>query len=616
MASCPSDYALSFSWDGALCCETLYVVGGLYGNVQALQAIKKFVEPDARVVFNGDMHWFDNDAEQFRAIEEGAKAFYLLNGNVEKELSREIKSGAGCGCFYPDSVAQTTKSWANEIHAHLSKMVDAHLPQYKAMFQKRASCLGVYVGEQKIAITHGDEFSLAGWGCSRENLQNPQRQKALNAWFQENHVTVLASSHTCEAALLELENGVLINNGAAGLPNFKAPNSGVITRISTKPSKRALYGVKKEGLYIEAIDVAYDAASFWDAFRRLWDETSPAYRSYASRILNGVDKLPEATTIVAYDDRKTSFEARVPESFKKSAPLQTLQINVGRVCNLACTHCHVEASPKRTESMSLEVMQMVLEAFVKQGFQTIDITGGAPEMNPHFEWLLEQASKMASNIIVRTNLVILQEPNYRHLAEVYAKYKINLVASLPELCDESVDAVRGEGVYHDSIVVIKRLNALGYGVDPRLTLDFVYNPQGAVLPEAQANLERRFKETLFQKEGIVFNRLLAITNVPIGRFSRYLQQTGSLEAYETLLKTHFNYAALPNMMCRTQISVGYDGSVYDCDFNQMLGIKAQGIHHIKELTMHRASKRNICFGEHCYACTANAGSSCQGEMLN
>jgi len=304
------------------------------------------------------------------------------------------------------------------------------------------------------------------------------------------------------------------------------------------------------------------------------------------------------------------------ETFKETAKLKTLQVNLGKICNLACQHCHVEAGPKRTETMSLEVMKTILEVLKKHSFSTLDITGGAPEMHEHFEWFVSEASHIVEHIIVRTNLVILQEKPYTHLTHFYAQHRINLVASLPCYTQDNVDKMRGRGVYEDSIAVIKRLNSLGYGSDAHLVLDFVYNPGGAFLPGNQQGLEADYKRVLKQSEGIVFNHLFTITNAPIGRFYASLKQNNEHERYQTLLESHFNAATLENMMCRSQISVGYDGQLYDCDFNQMLGLNIQGARYIDELLHEDEHKRPIVFGEHCYACTAGAGSSCCGVTLS
>lgn len=614
MEHCPSDYALQFSWEESPSCETLYVVGGLYGNFQALQALKSLVEPEALVVFNGDIHWFDASVESFVRIEEGIADYILLNGNVEVELARQEKSEAGCGCFYPSWTSSLTVKWANAIHERLRERVDSSLRGYKERLGARAKNIGLWVGGKKVAVTHGDEKSLAGWMCSKENLQNPKRQRELEDWLKENEVSILASSHTCGAALLALPHGVVINNGAAGLPNFPSLGSGVITRISTQkaPFPR-LYGTYFEGLFIDAIELNYDSEAFIKEFRAIWGEDSPAFLSYGERIERGNPATPKEALVVSYSD-STPFGERISDSLKETQKLHTMQLNLGKVCNLACRHCHVEAGPNRREQMSQEVMKKALELFVRHGFETLDITGGAPEMNPHFEWLIHEGSKVASRLIVRTNLVILKESPWEHLAEFYAQHKVELVASLPEVSEEEVDRVRGRGVYGDSIEVIKRLNALGYGKNPDLKLDFVYNPSGPFLPPRVMELERLYKEQLFEKEEIFFHRLLSMNNIPIGRFRDSLERSGELLEYETLLRTHFNPSATPHLMCRSQISVSYEGRIYDCDFNQMLSLEAQGAKSLEEMLIQKSLKRRVVFGEHCYACTAGLGSSCQGVI--
>lgn len=310
------------------------------------------------------------------------------------------------------------------------------------------------------------------------------------------------------------------------------------------------------------------------------------------------------------------FHERIEnDAFKHTNELTTLQINLGKICNLACQHCHVEASPKRTETMSLDVMQTILDVLGKSTFTTLDITGGAPEMHAHFEWFIHEASNSVPHIIVRTNLVILQEEAYAHLVDFYADHHIKLVASLPCYTQDNVDKMRGNGVYEASIKAIKRLNALGYGTNPKLQLDFVYNPGGAFLPGNQKALEADYKRILKEHEGIVFNHLFTITNMPIGRYKTALHASGKLASYQRLLESHFNAATLEHMMCRNQVSVGYDGLLYDCDFNQMLGLSAHGAKHIQELLEPHQSPRAIVFGEHCYACTAGEGSSCCGVTL-
>lgn len=304
------------------------------------------------------------------------------------------------------------------------------------------------------------------------------------------------------------------------------------------------------------------------------------------------------------------------EAFKNTSHITTLQVNFGKLCNLTCNHCHVEASPKRTEIMSKKTMEDVLKAFKKHNFLLLDITGGAPEMNEHFVWFIEEARKLTQKIIVRTNLVIMDEKEYEHLPEFYAKNRITLIASLPCYTKDNVDKMRGNGTFENSIKIIKKLNALGYGKDKKLVLNFVYNPSGAFLPGKQSELEIDYKKVLADNFGIVFNHLFTITNSPIGRFLENLKKAGKAESYMGLLKENFNAKTLENMMCRTQISVGFDGKIYDCDFNQMIEMPINGISTIEELAHSENIARMIRFDEHCYACTAGAGSSCCGVTLN
>ena len=305
------------------------------------------------------------------------------------------------------------------------------------------------------------------------------------------------------------------------------------------------------------------------------------------------------------------FHSRVPSEFQRTDRLNVLQVNVGRRCNLACKHCHVEAGPGRPEVMTQDMMRHVLRVLRSWGFGTLDITGGAPEINPDFQWLVEEGVKSGAHVMVRSNLVILREPDYEHLPEFFAEHGVEIVASLPYYSERDCDRQRGAGTFRAVIAMLQRLNALGYGKDERLPLDLVYNPGGAFLPPNQAELEREYRERLAAEHGIVFSRLFAITNNPVGRFGDFLRRTGNFDRYMTRLNDAFNPAALEGMMCRFQLSVGWDGELYDCDFNQALNLSIDGPANIRELG-DTPEARTICFGDHCYACTAGAGSSCGG----
>ena len=308
------------------------------------------------------------------------------------------------------------------------------------------------------------------------------------------------------------------------------------------------------------------------------------------------------------------FEESVEDkSLLETDKMSVLQINVGRLCNLACKHCHVEAGPNRTEVMRKDVMEACLEIYKEWGFDTIDITGGAPEMNPNFRWFVEEAAKICSHVIVRTNLTIMLEEGYEDLPDFYASNKVEVVCSLPHYKAKNSEKQRGEGTFEKSIEVLKKLNAVGYGKNPELVLNMVFNPGGAFFPPEQSAIEREYKEHLGQEYGIVFNHLFTITNNPIGRFGGFLMRSGNFEGYMGKLYDAFNPGALPGMMCRSQLSVAWDGSLYDCDFNQAIELPIEPEKNIKDLVGKPYEKRRICFDKHCYACTAGQGSSCGGS---
>lgn len=304
------------------------------------------------------------------------------------------------------------------------------------------------------------------------------------------------------------------------------------------------------------------------------------------------------------------FESRIsnPELAKTAEKLKVLQVNVGSLCNLSCKHCHIDAGPKRTEIMTREIMQHVLR--ILPNFETLDITGGTPEMNPNFRWFVDEVAKTGVHVIVRSNLVILTEEGYEDIPKFLADRKTEIVASLPYYSENDCDRQRGKGTFKAVISMLKELNSLGYGRDENLMLDLVYNPGGAFLPPSQSELEREYKHRLREDYGIEFTRLFTITNNPIGRFDEFLRRTGNFDRYMKRLYDAFNPSALEGMMCRFQLSVGWDGKLYDCDFNQPLGLTINGPQNIMEL--HEIHSRRIKFGNHCYACTAGSGSSCGG----
>lgn len=312
--------------------------------------------------------------------------------------------------------------------------------------------------------------------------------------------------------------------------------------------------------------------------------------------------------------------------------LHTLQVNLGYLCNLSCTHCHVNAGPKRKELMSRDTVELILAFTEQNAIECVDLTGGAPEMNPHFRYLVQSLRARNIHVIDRCNLTILREPGYEDLAQFLADQGVHIVASLPCYEAKNVAQQRGKGVYELSIEALQQLNALGYGSGGALKLDLVYNPNGAFLPPPQVALQADYKRALGDKYGIVFDELLTITNMPISRFGSQLQSKGKFAEYLTLLKDNFSAANLDSVMCKGLISIDWQGRVYDCDFNQMLELPMQphgqpqagpdSAHiasdkpalHLQDLLAMSLDGAPIVVAEHCYGCTAGQGSSCGGAL--
>jgi radical SAM/Cys-rich protein len=298
----------------------------------------------------------------------------------------------------------------------------------------------------------------------------------------------------------------------------------------------------------------------------------------------------------------------------RRARLQTLQLNVGRQCNQACRHCHVDAGPWRTEMVGKAVARRIGAWIERHRPETVDITGGAPELSAHFRYLVETARAVRVHVIDRCNLTILEEPGYQDLPEYLARHQVEVIASLPCYTAGNVAKQRGQGVFEKSISALKKLNAAGYG--KALPLNLVYNPVGPKLPGVQAELEADYKRELGQRYGIVFNRLFTLTNQPIARFAEALRQQGKTEEYLSLLASSFNPATVDGLMCRTTLSVGWMGEIYDCDFNQMLGMQMRNGKplYLWDVTPELLKGWEVRTGEHCLACTAGCGSSCTGAL--
>lgn len=327
------------------------------------------------------------------------------------------------------------------------------------------------------------------------------------------------------------------------------------------------------------------------------------------------DERYRETKISRHDFRR--MVETVDPSCARFDTLRTLQLNLGNRCNLACIHCHVAASPEGTRFMDREVMDRVIELIGSRRGLTLDITGGCPEMNPHFRYLIEQTDALGIRRIVRTNLTIAGEPGMERLPEFYRDHGLALAASLPCFNQATVDRLRGSGAYQRSITTLLRLNELGYGES--LELNLVYNPEGSALPGSQQFLESLYRKELMERYGIRFTNLFTITNVPIGRFRDQLEIRGELATYRDTLVERFNGAAAPSIMCRSLISVDWKGRLYNCDFNQAAGLPIctkdgvpMTVRHLAEATRHGTP---LILGEHCFSCTAGEGSSCSGATI-
>ena len=341
-----------------------------------------------------------------------------------------------------------------------------------------------------------------------------------------------------------------------------------------------------------------------DAFRRV---AGVAYNTLNPPIPKTSNLMRDTVPLLSYSDFPKIERSRI----------DTLQVNLGYLCNLSCTHCHVNAGPTRTELMSRSTMNSVIEALKKTEVSVIDMTGGSPEMNPDFKYLVDAADELGVEIWDRCNPTILVEPGYEDLPAYFKQRRIKVIASLPCYSQQNVDGQRGSGVFERSIQGLKALNTLGYGhKDSGLIVDLVYNPDEPVLPPDQATLELEYKEKLFTEHQIVFNQLYVLANMPINRFGARLLARNQFDQYVTLLEDSYREANLSKVMCRSLVSVDHEGFIFDCDFNQMMGLNTMNGNtrmHIRDLSV-KSTPREIRIGEHCYACTAGQGSSCGGSL--
>jgi radical SAM/Cys-rich protein len=296
--------------------------------------------------------------------------------------------------------------------------------------------------------------------------------------------------------------------------------------------------------------------------------------------------------------------------------LAIFQINLGKLCNMTCRHCHVDAGPDRTqENMDRTTVDLCLQALDQTTAHTVDITGGAPELNPHFRYLVDQCVRRGKQVIDRCNLTVLGLPGKTDLPEFFADRGVEVVCSLPHYRQRNTDAQRGDGTFEQSIAALKRLNQVGYGQgDPTRKLTLMSNPVGAFLSSSQGKLEQEWKDGLLKHQGVTFDRLITLNNMPISRYLEWLEQSGNFQSYIELLINSFNPATIDGLMCRNTISIAWDGSLYDCDFNQMLDLPVAAPMHIRDFDLAQLSQRQIATKRHCFGCTAGSGSSCGGAI--
>jgi len=351
-------------------------------------------------------------------------------------------------------------------------------------------------------------------------------------------------------------------------------------------------------------------------------QRSKSLRSRENDLSNAGYQLTVLNNADLIDDKFVRFSDMIANhgyNELKPSAVEILQINIGKLCNQSCGHCHVDAGPDQTEAnMSRETLETCLEIIERHDIRTVDITGGAPELNPNFRWFVHQCAIQGRKVMNRCNLtIIVSNPKYHDLPEFFAENSVQVISSLPYFSKRRTDSQRGDGVFEDSIRALKMLNKVGYGLEGTgLVLDLVYNPTGSFLPSSQSQLEAEFKRQLDRKFGITFNSLYVITNLPISRFLEYLIESEQFGEYMETLVDAFNPATIDGLMCRNTLSISWDGYIYDCDFNQMLDLKvASKSTHISNFDIDALALRDIVVSQHCYGCTAGAGSSCGGELV-
>lgn len=622
----------------------MLVFGGVYSNLQALKALQKVAEYEGvlpqNIICTGDIVGYcAQPSECLDAVQDWG--IHAIQGNVEENI---ILGKDDCGCNFTEGgrCEMFSRMW---FPYAVTKMTDRNIHYLNTIPQT----LDFQYAGKYFHVLHGSAeqisefvFKSTDWSVKANN-------------FNKTNADVILAGH-CGIPFVDENNGkIWLNAGVIGMPaNDSTKNVWYVLLDDTEgvlsySFHRLNYDFKKaHDLMVEnELPVTYArtlVTGIWDSNEILpekeaYEQGEPIDLDIKMPKKMPIEKRKKSLSVTGSpltdtffqlkvlngkeiaDTKFTSFSEKIaPLGFKPLKPtsIEIFQINIGKLCNQVCTHCHVDAGPdKKKENMSRETLEMCLDIIGKYPIKTVDITGGAPEMNPHFRWFVEECRKLGKQVIDRCNLTIIEaNKKYYDLPEWFAENQVHIISSLPYFSKSRTDSQRGDGVFEDSISALKRLNAIGYGKEGSgLILDLVYNPSGAFLPGNQYSLENEFKKHLKQNFDIDFNSLFAITNMPIARFLDYLLETHNYEEYMTTLINAFNPTTVESLMCRSTISVSWDGYMYDCDFNQMLNLKVatEGVH-IRDFDFETLMNRKIVLNQHCYGCTAGAGSSCVGEV--
>ncbi len=597
------------------------LMGGAYGNVPALRACLEDARGQActQYGFLGDAIGCCGHSDEIVDLIR-AEFDMVIAGNHERQAAAG-KNECGCGYSSAEDEQASCQAFAYASRS-LSEDNRRWLATWPALYRLNTTA-GL------ILLCHGSPRK------TNEFLyQSGLDEKSLRSMLTNSRACGFVCTHSGLPWLRDIgEAGVAANCGVVGKPDhdgdpavhyliLEVTGAGVAVEIRRVEYDHETWAaqLRREGVaevYVEPL-----ATGIWTVGVK---SLPPVERVVQRRPAGGCLRLnwrKVATaafkitlTVLPAENRFDRQLSRTGIAALQPLSIKTVQVNIGLTCNLACHHCHVESSPTRAEEMTWETMQWVLAAAYKAGAEAIDITGGAPEMNPNFRRFVDAALQQGHGVMVRTNLTIMLKDGYTDLPRFYASRGVHLVASLPCYLETNVDKQRGRHVYQESIAIIQRLNALGYGIRENLPLDLVYNPGGPALPPEQSALEEAYHRELGQQFDIRFTRLYTMTNLPIGRFLHDLERQGYARQYQDLLERTFNPDTLDGLMCRHQLHVGWDGTIYDCDFNYALKLPA-GSGHIRDFDPADFLTRRIVTGSHCFGCTAGCGSSCGGSLVS